>query len=415
MLAIAMGFTAVSIFDGFMQDIKNQVNDSYIHEGMLGHVVIQKKGSKDHYFEDMWKYTLNEEDQKFLNQTLKTDTRVDVFAHFLIASGFISSGSSTGIFISSGYDIENGLKIRGGKWAWNTIAGKPLHQDNPNSVILGVELAKKMNCEKQGPLQNQIAMNLKPIETPFECANPQMQLSATTEQAQVNAVQLKPIGAIDFQLREINQRFIMMPIEAAQTLFDTKSITRYSVLLKNESDSPQFIADLDRLSKEQNKDFEFIKWFDHPAAAVAKGGLEILNVFKLLFLSVVSIISAMSVANTMMKSINERVREIGTLRSLGFKSNDIVNLFSIEGFFMGLFSCFAGFALTLTIAFIINHSGLSFKAGLLSTPLPLGIAMSYSTWIASTFVLCFISFASSFFISRQIAKMNIAETLRYVS
>lgn len=414
MLAITMGFTAVSIFDGFMLDLKNQIVDSYIHEGMLGHVVIQKKGSKDHYFEDMWNYTLTEEDQIFLTQILKTDPRVDQYARFLIGSGLISSGSSNNVFVGSGYDIDSGLSIRGERWGWNTVAGKPLHLGQSNSILLGIELAKKLNCEKKGVLHNQIAYQLKHEEIPFGCSNSQLQLSATTEQAQVNAIHLIPIGAVDFQLREINQRFVMMPLNMAQTLYDTKAITRFSVLLKDESFSTGFITDLQKKSQEQNKNFEFIKWLDHPAAAVAKGGLEILNVFKLLFLTVVSVISAMSVANTMMKNIHERIREIGTLRSLGFRTNEIINLFSMEGLFIGLFSCVFGFIFALVISFTINHLGLSFKAGLLSTPMPLGIAVAYSTWIISAIVLSLISLISSYIISRQIAKMNIAEALRAI-
>lgn len=415
MLAIMMGFAAVSIFDGFIQNMKNQVVDSYIHEGMLGHVVVQKKGCVKHYFEDMWTYTLNEADQNFINQFLKSDARVEYAARFLITTGLIANGSANGVFVNSSYDVQEGLKIRGDHWAWNTIAGKPLHEAKPNSVLLGVELAKKLNCEQKGPLVNQIAFNLKKEETPFACSNPTVQLSATTEMAQVNATHLNPVGVIDLQLRDLNRRFIMMPLEAGQSLYDTKNVTRYSILLKDEALSDSFIKDFEQSSKDNNKDFEFIKWFDHPSAAVAKGGMEILNVFKFLFLSVVAIISAMSVANSMMKSINERVREIGMLRSIGFKSRDMIRLFSLEGLFMGLFSCIMGLFFTITIAFIINHLDLSFKAGLLSTPMPLGIAMSIPTWIASSVVLCVVSFFSSFFVSRQFAKMNISETLRYVA
>ena len=174
--------------------------------------------------------------------------------------------------------------------------------------------------------------------------------------------------------------------------------------------------DADELKKKvEGLDAEAVKWLDHPVAAMSKGGLEVMAVFRALFLGVVAVIAAMSVANSMMKSINERVREIGTLRSFGFRRLDIVLLFSFEGLFLGFASCLAGMLVTSLLAFLLSRAGLSFKAGLLSTPMPLSFSMPFPLWLTTAASLGLITFAASWLVSRRAARMVIADALRYTA
>ena len=154
---------------------------------------------------------------------------------------------------------------------------------------------------------------------------------------------------------------------------------------------------------------------DHPIAAQSKGGLEILSVFSLLFLTVVLVIVSMSVANTMLKAINERVREVGTLRSLGLRRADIIAMFTAEGFILGMLSCFFGMMLTMMVSFLIYSSGITFKAGVLSSGIPLRIDLNFSAWITTTVFLCLVTTLCSWALSLKVAKRIIADCLRYVA
>lgn len=410
MLAIMIGFAAASIFDGFIYNIKAQTDEYYVYKNMFGHVQLQKKGARVHHFEDPWFYTLNKQEQELALGYLKMDSRVVASNRYLVSSGYLSNGASSSIFIGSGYDITEGTLFRGDKWQWDTIAGKPLFLADDDSIILGTELAKKLDCEKFGEIISRTPKEARNI--PFGCLNPAIQLSVTTEYSQVNASRVKAVGVVDFQLREANERFIMMPLKLAQQLFDTDRITRMSILLKDKIYAETFISDFQKFLDANKADLEVFSWYEHPAATIAKGGVEILGVFKVLFLTIVAIIASMSVANTMMKSISERTKEIGTFRSIGFRRGDIILLFSLEGMMIGVFSCLAGFFVTVVLAYMINHLGLSFKAGILSTPLSLGITMAISTWVLSFIILSAIAFIASWLVSRRIAHMVIAETLR---
>ena len=206
---------------------------------------------------------------------------------------------------------------------------------------------------------------------------------------------------------------LAMPLKTAQRLMDTDKITRISVLLKDEDLLPVFLKEMEPILRPL--DMEATEWLEHPVAATSKGGLEILRVFRGLFLSVVAMIAAMAVANSMMKSINERIREIGTFRSFGFRRNDIIWLFSLEGLYLGFLSCLVGIVCSIILAFLIGQMGLSFKAGVLSTAIPVRIGYAFATWLGTAILLSLVTFFASWIVSLRASRMIIADALRYIA
>ena len=80
----------------------------------------------------------------------------------------------------------------------------------------------------------------------------------------------------------------------------------------------------------------------------------LLDLLSAIFGTIVIGICVMSVANTMMKSVTERVREIGTLRSLGFLRAHIVYMFALEGMFISVLACAIGLTLTIALGQLIG-------------------------------------------------------------
>jgi putative ABC transport system permease protein len=316
--------------------------------------------------------------------------------------------------MGSGIDEDEGLKIRGEKWAWNTIAGRPL-KESEDGLMLGIGLAQRLGCQFSAQIRQNKDGSYVPGESPLQCPAKEFQLSVTTEHSQVNAVSIPPLGVADFQIREFNDKVLAMPLATAQRLLDTDRISRYSVLLEHESQISAFKQDFSEKAQAAGLDLETLAWIDHPLAAMSKGGGEILKVFRGLFLTVVAVIAAMSVANSMMKSINERIREIGTLRSFGFRKGDIIWLFSLEGLFLGLFSCLGGILVSALLAFVLRNLGLTFNAGVLSTPLPLNFSFAFRIWFGTAAGLSLITFCTAWLVSRRAAGMVIADALRHTA
>jgi putative ABC transport system permease protein len=145
-----------------------------------------------------------------------------------------------------------------------------------------------------------------------------------------------------------------------------------------------------------------------------RGSMQILNSFRHLFMVIVVLICVLSVSNTMMKSVTERIREIGSLRSFGFRRRDIALMFTLEGLFLALLSCIAGLILTITLSFAINHSGITYKAGLLSAPIYLTVGFTPMVWLMNTVWLTALAAGTAWVASRKASRMVIADAMRHI-
>jgi putative ABC transport system permease protein len=77
------------------------------------------------------------------------------------------------------------------------------------------------------------------------------------------------------------------------------------------------------------------------------------------------LIGALIVFTTMMASVNERIREIGIFRAIGFRKSHVLQIILSEAFLIsivaGLFGYFLGLLLSVNIAFIMDIDSLSFQ------------------------------------------------------
>jgi len=416
-LAILAGFTAVSLFDGFLTELARVTEEGYSVRGMQGHIVIQRKDAQYKLVEDSFAYSMTKQEQDVVEELLKADPDFDLRVRFLEVKGMLANGINNAIFIGAAVDVDEGRRMREPTWAWNTVAGKPLHLvDADNSVLIGTALGKMLDCEASVDIINitKRTGGYIPAERPFKCERNSLQLSATTEAAQVNALDLTVAGIVDGGFREQDKHWIIISLPTAQKLLDTDKITTISVRLKNERAIPAFIARMREQTKVKGLDLDIMRWQDHQVGAFMRGSMQILNSFRNLFMVIVVLICVLSVSNTMMKSVTERIREIGSLRSFGFKREDIAAMFTFEGLFLALLSCVAGLVITILLSFAINNSGITYKAGLLSAPIYLMVAFSPLVWLMNTIWLTALAAGTAWLASRKASRMVIADAMRHV-
>lgn len=415
-LAIAIGFTAISLFDGFLSDLKFIQEDGYVSRGMLGSVLIQKPDAQYKMFEDMWRYALTAEDQTFLENIVLKDPDVKFRVRFLNLQGMISNGRNNAIFMGNAFDLKEGREARAPRWEWNTLAGKPLHlMPDDNVTLLGMGLGKMMDCnpDQDVTLVTKRGGGYIAEDRPFTCARPRLQLSASTEAAQVNALDLTVAGLMDQGFREMDQHWVQLPLTTAQRLLDTDKITLMAVHLKAGANPYDFIGRMNAQIKSAGRSYDVLSWKDHTVGNFTRNTNSILNTFRMIFMTIVVTIVVLSVANTMVKSVNERIREIGTLRSIGFRRRDIRAVFTFEGLSLALLSCVAGIVITLLLSLAINFSGIRYHGGLLSVPVFLSVATNPTIWFWNSLWLTLLASGTAWFSSRRAAKMVVADALRF--
>lgn len=416
-LAILAGFTAVALFDGFICDIIRVNEEGFSLRGMAGHVLIQRKDAQFKLVEDSFAYSMTKAEQDKVDEKLRSDPDFDIRVRFLEVKGMIANGINSVIFIGSSTDVKEGLDMRQKEWAWNTLAGLPLNSvSESDSILIGAGLGRMLGCAADGDTSHVtlLAGGYIPEDRPFKCLRTSLQLSATTEEGQVNALDLKVAGIVDGGFREQDKRWVMLPLPLAQKLLDTNKITTIAVRLKDKDHKAKFISRMKKWAADEGLLLDIMPWEDHQIGALMRGSLSILNSFKSLFMVIVVIICLLSVSNTMMKSVTERIREIGVLRSFGFLQRDITLMFTLEGLFLAAISCAGGVLATLLFSFAVNHSGLTYKAGILSSPIFLTVGLNPIVWLLNTCWLGMLAAGSAWFCARKAAKMVVADAMRHV-
>ncbi len=416
MLAVVVGFVAICLFEGYIGELRRTQADGFAQRVMYGDLLVEKRGaSRGEAGEAPFESALGEREQAFLEGFLRERAdEVEARVRLLYASGMAGAGRSSAIFLAMGFDVAEGAVLRR-DWAWNALAGKPLQDVGPAGAVIGRGLGAALDCV---PEPGHTVMGADghpiPVERPFTCRRPRLQLTATTETGQLNVVEPTVGGIIDGVMKELDDRLVMMPLPMAQQLLDTRVVSVYSIALRDRGDRDAFAAELAEAARARGIELDVMRWEDHPTAELLRRGLELLGVYRSFIVLVVVVIAGMSVLTTMMKSVSERTREIGTLRSLGFLRRHVVSLFAMEAGLLALLSAAAGLVVTLALTLALNSTGLSYRAGVLAAPIPLSVGIVPGAYLFAALFLGGVAAAAAVLPARRAARMSIPAALGHV-
>jgi putative ABC transport system permease protein len=155
------------------------------------------------------------------------------------------------------------------------------------------------------------------------------------------------------------KRLVLMPMEKAQELIRRPGrVTEYAVAIKDGQDV-EVVAE--RVRQAMGPAVEVHTWpqlmpFVRDARSTQDGVLRVIT-GALLF------VIMMGLANTLLMSVLERTREIGTLLALGMKRRLVMQLFVLEGVLLGVGGAVIGDVLGTIIVTIAGRSGI-----MLTTP-----------------------------------------------
>jgi putative ABC transport system permease protein len=175
-------------------------------------------------------------------------------------------------------------------------------------------------------------------------------------------------GIIQTGVKELDERAVKMPIAGAQSLLQTTKVERLLVFLRETETTGAVRKDLDQLFAKNKWPLEMKSWselasFYHQVVLLYNG------IFGFLGLIVFGVV-IFSVANTIVMSIFERTREIGTLMAIGTTRGRIWRMFFLEGLMTGVLGGLLGLAAGALLATLIN-------AGNVMLPPPPGYTVGY--------------------------------------
>jgi putative ABC transport system permease protein len=115
-------------------------------------------------------------------------------------------------------------------------------------------------------------------------------------------------------------------------------------------------------------------------------------------------------------AVVERTVEIGTLRAIGLRRGGIRALFICEGLLLGVIGAALGVAISLALAYAVNHSGMTWLPPGRVEPVPLTVRVwGEMPLIWGTVVgLIVVAIISAFLPAHRASKLNIVDALRHV-
>lgn len=391
-LAIGLGFAAVNTLGGFTAYIFASLKDSFIYLEGNGHLTLFKAGFLEEGKLDPTRYLLDETELETIRKVLARHAEeVLVVTPQLHISGLLSNGKVSTIFVARGrvpsaLHAINGY-ARGMVGKIQLFDGKRLEDENIYGVGLSRGLAEQL---KLGLGSDAVAM-------------------APTVSGQINALDAQVFQLFDSPVEALEDKLMSVPLKFAQSLYDTSSADRLTVLLK---DGGQSEALRERLAGElaaEGLRLEIKTWNE-----LSTFYTKVKQMFDVIFLFtflIVFTIVVMSVVNTVGMAIMERTREIGTLRALGVKRRGIVGLFAIESMLLGALGSLLGSLLTLLIWSGVELLRPTWIPPQISNRVPLEVYLVPEYLLYSVLLLVVLSLAAASLPARAAARMQIVSAL----
>ncbi len=417
-VSISAGFLSLVLFQGYITNVDNLYETSFVHRAMYGHVILESPAlATAEGRAEPEKHLISKSEQEAIQQFLDSrKSEVVTSVRFLPATGMVTNGRNSFMFVGMGYDIENGVKMREPDWTWETLYGTPLHlAESPQAVVLGQSLGFLLGCV---PVEKRTDMvqnaGYVPEVRPFTCVRNSIQLTTTTISGQLNARNFDVIGLIDGGYKDVDEKWLKLSLPHVQGLLNTDKIRFQTVLLRDEGLIQDLVSEFNQLAAQSNFVSRAVFWKNHYIADFYNKTKSLLMIFQVFIVTVILLISSLSVLNTIVKSVKERTREIGTLRSIGFTGSQIRFIFALEAVYLSLMGVLLGAAVAVMTTFVVNHSRILYRAGLLSEPVLFRIAYDGYAYLSCTILLAALAVVASQLATGSTVRAQVAVNLSHV-
>lgn len=325
---IVFGAVGLILFGGYKAVTFNGLRESTIR-GRLGHLQIFGAGHGANASQKPLEHGLD--NVGAVRAAIERDPRVEFTAAQITLMGLVSNGDKSETFVATAVEPDRDARLRGN----SVIAGTALPHDEPDAVLLGKGLAASMAV---GP-------------------GDYLTLMTQTVNGSLNAMDVRVAGIFQTGVKELDERAVKMPLAGAQPLLQTTRVEKLLVFLHDTDTTTRVRAELEQMFASRRWSLEVKSWselasFYHQVVLLYNG------IFRFLGLIVFGVV-VFSVANTIVMSIFERTREIGTLMAIGTPRGTVWRMFLLEGLLTGLLGGVLGVAAGALVAIIVNAAGVT--------------------------------------------------------
>ena len=383
---VVFGFASFALAGGFMAQSFDGLRNNAIRNG-LGHVQFADARAFDKSEETVLEFGIRDAGKTM--ELLRADPQVHVVMPRLEFFGLVSAGGRSVPFAGNGVDpaaetqgSEIPKAVKDGAW----------FEPGARAVVIGRGLANMLNAQVGSSIT----------------------LLASTPDGVLNAIDATVSGIADIFIKELSDRYLALPLPLAQELLTAPdTVSRLSVILKEPARETQAVLRLTQTMQKSGVTLAAKTWQE---LALFYQQVRVLYLAIFGFMGIVLLVVVfLATANTMLMSVTERTREIGTLRALGARATRVTQGFILEGALLGVVSAIAGTVFSILITLTIN-------AAHIEMPPPPGSAKGIiisvhiipSAYLAATIAMILTLALAAYFPARRAARASVVQSLTHV-
>lgn len=413
LVIMTVAVLALNVLGGYVDGNLEVLQNAFVRWGARGHLVIEKpRSDMAKTVEAAGQVPISPLEQAQLGAVLTAEPGVAAAARMLRVSGMLDSSTVSTAFAGVGWDVDATRSIKGPAYEYDVIAGTPLWRvTQPGQVVLGQGLAKILGCDVPDVGFAPLQPGETPAQRPFSCPPGALQLNVVTpEGGRVGAGRYGVAGIMDWGIKEVNDRLVVMDLPSAQRLLNTQGVSEYHVLLKEGADADVVRERIAAALHALGVDAMVSKWSDRATFYHQVKGMMLS--FLGFVLTVALIVSYMSLLNSSYMNFMQRTRELATLRSMGYSRSFVAALTALENGWLALFASALGVAGAAAVAWAVRAAGLSWTPPGSTNAVPIQIAVLPGLYLASALVLWALASVASAIPTRKILGRPIVESLQ---
>lgn len=356
-IAILTGYIGLVLLGAYLVRAQSGLRAASVYLNHKGHIAIVKKDSLTSYFSKPKKYVINGEEIVKLDDLLKGHAdQIEFTGKYLTGTGLISNGHKSVPFIALGFEPEvyqkTNMHPEPLKWASDWVLRKEGDKfddfiKNPLQISITHRMAELLGLPQD--LSN-LPENVRTV-----------QLAGKSFYNDLNAVNadLGTVHTTGLSLAEDTS--LRAPLALLQQLYATDGIEYMAVFLKHVGDTSSFKKMLQKEIDAQDLPMEVYAYNDEAWNSYFVGSMGFLYVMITFFIFLICGAIILSIVNSTTMGLLERLKEIGTLRAIGFTPGKVSSLFVQEVFLLGSLGVGAGLICSLIIASAVNSANIQFS------------------------------------------------------
>jgi lipoprotein-releasing system permease protein len=364
----------LSVMSGFHEDLQKKIL------GVNAHVVVLNyRGAMPEYKDAVKKLT--------------GDTDILSSAPFILGQVMVSSGKrAQGVFLR-GVEPEAELKTTEiGKFMKEGGLDDLVSKDSTPGIIIGRELASSIGVFKG---------DLVTILSPVGKIGPLGMLPKVR--------QFRVAGIFEVGMFEYDSNLVLTDLKAAQEFFDMgDTVTGVQLKLDDIYKAP---AVRERVQKTLGFPLYAKDWMQMNRNLFSALKLEKFAMFIILILII--LVASFNIVSTLIMNVIEKKREIAILKAMGATDRGIMNIFIMQGLFIGMFGTIAGVAGGYLLCYFLNTYQLIKLPADVYYLSHLPVKTQLFDFLVVSLSAIIISFLATIYPAWQAARINPVEPLRY--